>query len=358
MIQVEIERQVPGFRLAATFASEAGVTALFGPSGSGKTMIANAIAGLARPDAGRIVVDGRVLFDSAARIDVAPEKRRIGYVFQEDRLFPHLSVKANLRYGMNLRPHAERTVAYERTVGLLGLGHLLERLPHRLSGGEKQRVALGRALLTSPQLLLMDEPLANLDDARRAEILTYIEEVRHALSVPVVYVSHALDEISRLADDVAVVSAGRIAACGPVADVMTTLDVPEIAGRRDAGAVLDVRVIEHDQTDGLSTLAFAGGQLVVPRVAAEVGSALRLRVQARDVSIALTSPERISTLNILKGTIREVGGESGPQVSVLIDVGSVLSARLTRRSVRELGLAPGTEVYALIKSVAVERGPA
>ena len=204
----------------------------------------------------------------------------------------------------------------------------------------------------------MDEPLANLDDARRAEILTYIEEVRHALSVPVVYVSHALDEISRLADDVAVVSAGRIAACGPVAEIMTTLDIPEIAGRRDAGAVLDVRVREHDERDGLSTLEFAGGQIVVPKVAAAVGAALRLRVQARDVSIALIAPERISTLNILKGTIREIGSESGPQVNVLIDVGSVISARLTRRSVRDLDLAPGREVYALIKSVAVERGAA
>jgi molybdate transport system ATP-binding protein len=355
MIEVEIERKVPSFQLSAAFASDAGVTALFGPSGSGKTMIADAIAGLARPDAGRVVVDGRVLFDSAARIDIAPEKRRIGYVFQEDRLFPHLSVSANLRYGMKLRSPAERTVEFDRTVELLGLGHLLARLPHRLSGGEKQRIALGRALLTSPRLLLMDEPLANLDDARRAEILSYIEEVRDALSVPVVYVSHALDEISRLADDVAIVSGGRITACGPVAEVMTTLDVPEIAGRRDAGAVLDARVFGHDERDGLTTLDFAGGQLIVPQVAAPVGTAVRLRVQARDVSIALTPPQGISTLNILRGTIKEIGSDAGPQVNILIDVGSVIAARLTRRSVRELALAPGREAYALIKSVAVER---
>jgi molybdate transport system ATP-binding protein len=355
MIEVEIARKVPGFQLSAAFASDAGVTALFGPSGSGKTMIADAIAGLARPDAGRVVVDGRVLFDSAARIDVAPEKRRIGYVFQEDRLFPHLSVSANLRYGMKLRSPAERTVEFDRTVELLGLGHLLTRLPHRLSGGEKQRTALGRALLTSPRLLLMDEPLANLDDARRAEILTYIEEVRGALSVPVVYVSHALDEISRLADDVAIVSGGRIAVCGPVAEVMTTLDLPEIAGRRDAGAVLDARVFGHDERDDLTTLDFAGGQLIVPQVTAPVGTAVRLRVQARDVSIALTPPQGISTLNVLRGMIKEIGSDAGPQVNVLIDVGSVIAARLTRRSVRELALAPGREAYALIKSVAVER---
>jgi molybdate transport system ATP-binding protein len=355
MIEVEIERRFPGFQLAATFASEAGVTALFGPSGSGKTMIADAIAGLTRPDRGRIVVDGRVLFDSAAGVDVAPEKRRIGYVFQEDRLFPHLSVRANLRYGMNLRPAAERTVEFDRTVDLLGLRHLLARLPHRLSGGEKQRVALGRALLTSPRLLLMDEPLANLDDARRSEILSYIEEVRRALSVPVVYVSHALDEISRLADDVAVVAAGRVVACGPVAEIMTTLDIPEIAGRRDAGAVLTVRVREHDVADGLSVLDFAGGHFIVPNVNAPVGAELRLRIQARDVSIALTAPTHISTLNILKGTIREIGAEAGPQANVLIDVGGIIAARLTRRSVRELALAPGREVYVLIKSVAVER---
>jgi molybdate transport system ATP-binding protein len=224
-----------------------------------------------------------------------------------------------------------------------------------LSGGEKQRIALGRALLTSPRLLLMDEPLANLDDARRAEILSYIEEVRDALSVPVVYVSHALDEISRLADDVAIVSGGRITACGPVAEVMTTLDVPEIAGRRDAGAVLDARVFGHDERDGLTTLDFAGGQLIVPQVAAPVGTAVRLRVQARDVSIALTPPQGISTLNILRGTIKEIGSDAGPQVNILIDVGSVIAARLTRRSVRELALAPGREAYALIKSVAVER---
>ncbi|MCH8183375.1 MAG: molybdenum ABC transporter ATP-binding protein [Proteobacteria bacterium] len=354
MIEVDIERRVPGFELSAKFSAPAGVTTLFGASGAGKTMIVNMIAGLARPDRGRITIAGRTLFDSEAGVNLPPEKRRLGYVFQEPRLFPHMSVAANLRYGMRLVAEAERTLEFDPVVGLLGLGPLLKRLPHRLSGGETQRVAIGRALLASPRLLLMDEPLASLDDQRRGEILPFIENVSRTFAVPVIYVTHALDEVTRLADTVVLVSAGRIEAVGPVGEIMARLDLRQLTERRDAGAVLDVTVESHDDADGLTALTFAGGRLTVPRLQVPPGTALRLRVQARDVALALEAPKAISTLNILRGTVMEVGDGQGPQTNVLVDVGAPLFARLTRRSVRELGLEPGRTVYALIKSVAVD----
>lgn len=355
MIEVDVKRSVPGFELAAKFSAPGGVTTLFGASGAGKTMIVHMIAGLERPDRGYIRVGGRTLFDSESGVNLRPEKRRLGYVFQEPRLFPHMSVASNLSYGMRLVAKSERTLQFDPVVDLLGLGPLLKRLPHLLSGGEKQRVAIGRALLASPRVLLMDEPLASLDDARRGEILPFIENISRAFAVPVVYVTHALDEVTRLADTVALVSAGRIEAVGPVGKIMARLDLSQLTGRRDAGAVIEVTVESHDDGDGLTALTFAGGRLTVPRLQLVPGTALRLRVQARDVALALEAPKAISTLNILRGVVTEMGDGQGPQTNVLVDVGAPLFARVTRRSVRELGLEPGKTVYALIKSVAVDR---
>ncbi|HJN04386.1 MAG TPA: molybdenum ABC transporter ATP-binding protein [Alphaproteobacteria bacterium] len=360
MIEVEIGHAVPEFSLDVKFVAGPGVTALFGPSGAGKTMAVGMIAGLDRPARGRIAIDGTVLFDSESGVNVAPERRGVGYVFQEDRLFPHMSVATNLRYGRRRRHGAGPAPApFDDIVALLDLGNLLERLPHNLSGGERQRVAIGRALLSRPRVLLMDEPLAGLDAARREEILPFLESLRAALAVPIVYVSHSLDEVSRLADTLVLLDRGRVTAAGPLQEVLGRLDLPGLDSLPDAGSVLDVTLESHDDADGLSVLAAGGARLIVPRIEADPGSLFRIRIQARDVAIAREAPKRISTLNILPGTVTAVGGETGAtpgnRCDVMIDVGAPLRARLTRRSVRELELAPGVRAYAVIKAVAVRR---
>ncbi|MGH6960430.1 MAG: molybdenum ABC transporter ATP-binding protein, partial [Dongiaceae bacterium] len=239
MLEVDAAHQLGDFRLDVRMSAPThGIVALFGKSGSGKTSLVNMLAGLMRPTRGRIALNGAVLFDSAAGIDLPPERRRLGYVFQEGRLFPHLDVRRNLLYGWHRAPAGERAVGLERIVELLGIGHLLHRRPTQLSGGEKQRVAIGRALLANPRLLLMDEPLASLDGPRKAEVLPFIERLRDELRLPVVYVSHDMAEIVRLADSVAVMSEGRVAAVGPIEDIMGRLDLRPLTGRYEAGAVL------------------------------------------------------------------------------------------------------------------------
>src|SRR6185436_53255 len=256
MLDVDVSARRAAFHLDAAFRSDAPIVALFGRSGAGKTTLVHAIAGIVRPERGRIVIGERVLFDSARGIDLPPEKRRVGYVFQDALLFPHLSVRANLAYGEALTPAAERFVDSERVLALLGIGGLLERRPASLSGGERQRVAIGRALMASPRLLLLDEPLASLDGARKAEILAYIELLRDELRLPMVYVSHALEEVTRLADRVVIVSDGRVIAAGGVAEVMSRADLRPHTGRFEAGAVIEARVAAHDPRYELSTLVF------------------------------------------------------------------------------------------------------
>ena len=372
-MEIDVRRDFGGFALDVRFdCPTGGVTALFGRSGAGKTTLVNLIAGLDRPDEGRIVVAGRTLFDSARGIDLPPEKRRLGYVFQDARLFPHLSVAGNLRYGMRGRAAGDNPVDnpvdFGQVVDLLGLEGLLEGRPHRLSGGERQRVAIGRALLASPRLLLMDEPLASLDAPRKDEILDFIERLRDELDIPIVYVSHIMEEVIRLADDIVVMSEGRVAAVGAVEDITSRLDLRPLTGRHEAGAVLPARVEGHDDAFDLTYLAVPGGRLSVSRLDLEIGAALRVRVRARDVSLALEPPRRSSVLNVFHGVVADIGAESGPQVDVLIHIGdgggdaggdggttSPLWARITRKSVHLLGLAPGTPVYALVKSVALDR---
>ena len=355
MLELAIEKQLPGFTLEAHFTAGPGITALFGRSGAGKTTLINLLAGLLRPDAGRIRIGDRVLFDSAAGIDIKPEHRRLGYVFQEDRLFPHLSVRSNLTYGERLVARAERRIHFDQVVELLGIGDLLERRPNNLSGGEKQRVAIGRALLASPELVLMDEPLANLDAGRRSEILPFIERLRDRLGLRVVYVSHSMDEIVRLADTVVLMSEGKTVATGSVEAVMGRLDLRPLTGRYDAGAVLAATMAAQDETFGLSLLDTAGGQLHVPMVDLPLGAPLRVRIRARDVSLALQEPVAISVLNRFPAVVREIGDDEGAQVDVLLDIGCPLWARITRRSAVELKLAPGSQVWALIKAVAIDR---
>ncbi len=356
MLAVDLDKSLGAFRIRARFeAQSAGITALYGRSGAGKTSIVNMIAGLLRPDRGRVAIDGRCLYDAAAGIDLAPERRRIGYVFQEPRLFPHLSVRGNLTYGRRFAPKGERFVGLDQVIGLLGLDGLVERRPVTLSGGERQRVAIGRALLAAPRLLLMDEPLASLDAARRGEILPYIERLRDELGLAIVYVSHVTEEVVRLADTLVLLSDGAVAAVGPVEDIMSRLDLRPLTGRWEAGAVIEAKVAGHDRRFGLSRLDFGAGRLMVPRVELPIGAAVRVRIRARDVTIALERPQDTSVLNQLPGRVVEIGAPDGPLVDLRLDVGTPLWARITARSLHELGLQVGTPVYALIKAIAIDR---
>lgn len=350
-LEVSLSHGQGGFRAEMSFRAEGRLTCLFGRSGAGKTTLVNAIAGLLRPERGRIVAGGEVLLDTASRVFVPPHRRRIGYVFQEGRLFPHLSVRRNLLFG---RWFARREGGpdLDSVAGMLGIGHLLDRSPATLSGGEKQRVAIGRALLARPRLLLMDEPLASLDDARKAEILPYVERLRDAGDVPIVYVSHAVPEVVRLADTVVTLDAGRVVATGKPGEV---LSVPNpMVGERDVGSVLQGVVIARDDAFGLARVATEAGEVWLPSPH-RAGERVRLFVPAREVMVATEHPRGISALNVLPAVV-EATRETGDAVEVVLACGTArLVARLTRKSVSELGLGPGRPVHALIKSMSLDR---
>ncbi|MET2826131.1 molybdenum ABC transporter ATP-binding protein [Mesorhizobium shangrilense] len=355
-VLVNIRHQLESFALDVRFESAGRLTALFGPSGSGKTTLINMIAGLIRPDKGRIEVDGRMLVDTDAGTFVPKHKRRIGMVFQDARLFPHMSVASNLRYGRWFTPAAQRYADMSAVVELLGIGALLERRPAKLSGGEKQRVAIGRALLASPKLLLMDEPLASLDEARKAEILPYIERLRDEMKIPIVYVSHSVAEVARLSSDVVVLARGKVAAYGPTGAIMQRLDLLPAEERAEGGAVLDTRVISHDEAFGMTVLGSPAGEIRVPRLAIAVGAPVRIRIRARDVMIATERPAGLSALNILSGTVMAIKPGEGPAVEVGIDCnGAIVIARITEQSRHALGLQLGRQVFAVIKTVSFDR---
>ncbi len=357
-LSVAVEHRQGAFALSARFEAPGGVTALFGRSGSGKTMLVDAIGGLLRPHRGRVVLGDTVLLDTERGLFVPRHRRRIGIVFQEGRLFPHLSVRQNLLFGRWFAPRGEPAAPMDGVVEMLGIGPLLARRPAGLSGGEKQRVAIGRALLSKPRLLLMDEPLSALDDQRKAEILPYVERLRDEAGVPIVYVSHSVAEVARLADRVVVLDGGRVTAAGPAAEILTRLNVAPLAGSRDAGAVLDARVAAQDARFGLTTLITAAGTLRVPRIALPVGATLRVQVPARDVLLSLGPPSGSSALNVLAAVVAEilpVDGAAGPTAVLRLDCnGIALLARVTRLSVAEMELAPGVAVFAVIKSVALD----
>jgi molybdate transport system ATP-binding protein len=357
MLEVDIEHRLGAFELDIHFRSGRDLTALFGRSGSGKTSVVNAIAGLIRPQRGRIAVDGSVLVDTDCRIRAPAHRRRVGYVFQEGRLFPHLTVRQNLLFGRWFASGPAPAARLDNVVDLLGIGSLLDRRPGRLSGGEKQRVAIGRALLADPRLLLMDEPLASLDARRKDEILPYIERLRDQGGVPIVYVSHVVAEVTRLATTMVLISDGRVRAIGSVQEVMGRAELYPMAGRFEAGAVLAVRVAAHDPRWGLTELAGAFGKLTVPRLHAPVGTALRVRIRARDVILAATPPTGTSALNILAGRVEALVPieEAALEVQLRLGDDERLLARVTRRSGASLGLAPGGEIFALIKTVAIDR---
>jgi molybdate transport system ATP-binding protein len=355
-LAVALEHRLGEFLLDVSFSCGAGVTALFGQSGAGKTTVVNAIAGLVRPRKGRVVFDGEPLFDSERGIHVPARERRFGYVFQEGRLFPHLTARQNLTYSRLFGADRQGQGELDHIVAMLGLDDLLERRPAQLSGGEKQRVAIGRALLARPRMLLLDEPLASLDAPRRDEILRYLELLRDEVEVPIVYVSHAVEEVVRLADSVVLMSAGKVVAAGEVEEVMGRPDLRLAGGIFEGGTVIDARVTGQDVQDDLATLAFDGGTLKVTNLDALVGEPVRVRIRARDVSIALDPPGRISVQNVLPGTIAAIGLERGGVVDVTIGLGSVrLRSRVTKRAAQQLALAPGLDVFALIKAVSLDR---
>ncbi|QKT03334.1 molybdenum ABC transporter ATP-binding protein [Ectothiorhodospiraceae bacterium 2226] len=329
-----------------------GVTALFGHSGSGKTTVLRCMAGLERAPAGRFRVNGE-LWQGDERF-MPTHQRPLGYVFQEASLFPHLSVRGNLDYGLRRVPAAQRRVRLEEAVDLLGVGPLLARAPDRLSGGERQRVAIARALLTSPKLLLMDEPLAALDLKSKHEILPYLERLHDELSIPMVYVSHAPEEVARLADHMVVLERGRVQAAGPALEILARLDLT-LAHAPDATTVLRARVAGHDERFHLTYLDTGAGRFTVPRRPLAPGQVVRLAIHARDVSLALGHATDTTIQNIVAAEVVEVAPDSEPaQVMVRLAAGGeTLLARITRRACETLDIAPGRRVYAQIKSVAL-----
>jgi molybdate transport system ATP-binding protein len=355
-LEVDVTHRFGSFLLEARFVSEGRLTAFFGRSGSGKTTLVNMIAGIVRPDRGRIALDGTVLVDTKQRIFVPKYRRRVGYVFQEGRLFPHLTVRQNLLFGRWFTAKRERHVGLDQVLDLLGIAHLMDRRPGALSGGEKQRVTIGRALLTSPRILLLDEPLASLDDSRKEEILPFIERLRDEADVPIIYVSHSISEVTRLATTVVVIQDGRIMAVGPPTEVLGRTGLLDAHDAGEAGALIEGVVAEHDPAFGLTTLRSPAGALQAPRLDLPIGTPVRVRIRARDVMIATARPEGLSALNVLPGLVTALDGAGEGPVAIGLDCGGVrLTALLTRKSVEALRLAPGREVYAVIKSVALDR---
>jgi molybdate transport system ATP-binding protein len=347
-LQVSLKHDMGDFTLDAAFAAQGGVTALFGPSGAGKSSIVSAVAGLLKPREGRVVLNGRVLTDTQERIFVKPQGRRAALVFQEARLFPHMRVEKNLRYGWKRAPERADEKEIAHLIALLGLGELLDRRPATLSGGEKARVALGRALLASPEILLLDEPLASLDAPRRLEILPYLERLRDEAKVPMLYVSHQVDEVARLADHVVLLDRGRVSAEGPPGETL-----PGLGGQGGIlGAVLDA-VVVGPREDGLTELAFDNGRLAVTAKLA-AGTRLRVRLAADDILISRVKPQEISANNILRATVALVNVKGDVAEVALQAGGAWLLARITAASAQRLALTPGIPVFAIVKSVTLD----
>jgi molybdate transport system ATP-binding protein len=355
VLSVDLGARRGTFALDARFECPTpGVTALFGASGAGKSTLVLAIAGLLRPARGRLGLDGHDWFDAARGLDLAPERRRIGCVFQEGRLFPHLDVARNLDYGARRAPAAGRFAVREEVVSLLGLERLLERRVHQLSGGERQRVALARALLSQPVLLLLDEPLAGVDVARRDEVLPYLEMLRDRYAIPMLYVSHQYDEVLRLANNVVLLAGGRVAASGTPAELAADPRLAAVIGAEAVGAVLESTVVALDAHTNLAIIAVGRSQLRLVLPGAVPGARLRLNILARDVILATGSPQGLSVRNALPGTLVALAEEGVDSVLATVDAGGVrLVARITRAAVLELGLKTGASVWALVKAASL-----
>jgi molybdate transport system ATP-binding protein len=337
--KLDVDLQLPG----------TGITVLFGHSGSGKTTLLRCIAGLQRAPLGKLEINGNIWQDSERGLFLPTHKRPLGYVFQEANLFPHLTVRENLHYGLKRIKQNSGTVTLEHTVELLGIGHLMERMPERLSGGERQRVAIARALALNPEILLMDEPLASLDFKRKQEILPFLSRLHQQLDIPVLYVTHAQQEVAQLADTLVILEGGQALASGPLSETLSRLDVP-LAQDREAATVWQATVAEHETNYHLTRVAFAGGSLSLPAVDATIATPLRVQIYARDVSIVLEAPIATSILNVLPATITGIADDDGGQSVVRLQVGTQpLLAHITRKSALLLGLQLGMSVYVQIK---------
>ncbi|MGQ0694444.1 MAG: molybdenum ABC transporter ATP-binding protein [Nitrospiraceae bacterium] len=345
----------PNFHLSVDLdVPTSGITVLFGPSGSGKTTLLRCLAGLERASDGFLQFGNDAWQDEAKGVWLPLYTRPIGYVFQEPRLFPHYTVRSNLLYGYSRIPPEERRIWIEQVVNILGIGHLLERRIHKLSGGEQQRVAIGRALLTSPKLLLLDEPLASLDIQRKQELLPFIHRLHEELHIPVMYVSHAISEILQLADRVVLLKEGKLVGAGALNEVLTSQEFRGNFGSHRVGAVLDARAASHEPQYGLTQLDFKGQFLFVPLQPVAIGQTVRVHILSSDVSLVVgktTSPT--SVLNILEASILEIREMDQSSVDVLLDIGAPLVASITRKSLANLGLKPGHRVFAHIKAVAL-----
>jgi molybdate transport system ATP-binding protein len=363
MLRVSALKKRDGFTLEAEFeAPTPGIVALFGRSGCGKTTLVNIISGLLAADEARIQLDDVVLADTRAGISVPVERRRIGYVFQDGRLFPHFSVLGNLRYGLKRRQHGGRSpnagvsarqpIALDEVVSLLGLSALLDRRPHQLSGGERQRVGLGRALLSQPQLLLLDEPLASLDSARREEVLPYLQALRDRLSMPMVYVSHQFEEVLQLATHVVLMEAGRVVAQGTLSEVSVCPELRAIVGPDSVGSVLEGVVTRADPARAMADLQLGNSTLQVSLRETAVGTRARVQLLARDIILATEKPQGLSVRNTLQGVISAMSPDEEDAVLVKVDIGgATILARITTDAATALSLRPGSPVWVLVKAV-------
>jgi molybdate transport system ATP-binding protein len=360
MISVSCRLARPRFVLDVAFSRSERCVALFGPSGSGKTTVARLIAGIERPDQGRIVIDGEVLVDTAAGVSIPVHKRRVGLVFQDGQLLPHLTVRQNLGYGRYFAPPGASAPPFDTVVDLLGIGHLLAARPATLSGGERQRVAIGRALLAAPRLLVMDEPLASLDTERKLEILPFIERLRDELALPIIYVSHAVEEVARLAGAVVRLSEGRVVGQGTPAEVFAATIDETPAGRFDAVTFLSGAITCELPDYAMTILAHPAGEIALPGlfggVKKDVKKKVRVAIRSTNVTLATEKPHGLSVRTALAGRIHAIEAGTGPLALVIVELtgGDRVSAYLTRLAIADLGLAPGRDVYALVKAVSID----
>jgi molybdate transport system ATP-binding protein len=347
LISAVVEKKFPDIAINASFHSEDGICVFFGPSGAGKSSIINMLAGLVKPDRGLISVNGRVLFDSDRGINLPPEKRGAGYVFQDSRLFPHMNARKNILYGTKGKTRSK--ISLEQAADLLGIEALLERYPHNLSGGEKQRIALARSLMSSPDFLLMDEPMASLDAPRRDELIGYISTVASEFKIPIVYVTHTVEEIIRLASSVGLMSEGKLIAFGPAVEIMNRPEMMSLIPERDFGVIWEGVVTESSHSSGIATVDFGGGEIEVAG-ALKKGARVRFRIPAIDVVIS-KDPSRTSARNLFLAKVKELYDHDHLE-DIRLDInGATLWARITHISAEEMALASGDETYALVKSV-------
>lgn len=354
-LDVSVKHRFPDFELSAAFQAPIGVTVLFGPSGSGKTSILKMIAGLISPIEGKIKLNGDVIFSSKTHRSIKPHQRHFGYIFQEPRLFPHYSVRGNLLYGAKTQGKQVSDAEFERIVDLLGIEPLLYRNPLTLSGGEQQRVAIGRVLLTSPKVLLMDEPLSSLDQHRKLELLPFIEEICGSSNLPIVYVTHSMNEVLRLADQVVQLHEGKVQAILPPDQLYQSAAYLASVERNDLGSIIEGHVMSRDDRSGVVTVKLNSGELSVPLSNAEIGNKVRLFIPAKDVLLALNEPVGLSAQNILQASITMIDSSHSPYCTVTLDCGGVtIFAQITCNSVERLGLVVGMPIYAIIKAVVVD----